>query len=168
MIAPDGQHRAYGELKASRNPGPTESCTLTARLYVSKRPAAMRVLLTEPTFEDAGTGSSLAPIGWSRDSRWLAIERLDWTMDSGATTLLLYDSRSGKVSTPDVLGAVQRAMKKHCELGYRAVFGFDSQDRIRMRLADYEDDNGRETSCINGTADWLYDLSSGQAHRVSK
>ena len=89
-------------------------------------------------------------------------------MDSAATDLLLYDARTGRVTTPDVMGAVQRSMGKHCVLTYRGVLGFDSRDRIRISVADYEDDNGRDTFCIKGRAAWLYDPRRRRAQRVSK
>lgn len=89
-------------------------------------------------------------------------------MDSGGTDLLLYDARSGIVNTPDVMSAVQRAMGKHCVLTYRGVAGFDALDRISMVLADYEDDNGRETFCIDGTAGWLYDPRHRRAQALPK
>lgn len=65
----------------------------------------------------------------------------------------LYDTQSGKVVEPHVLSLIG----KQCDLDYKEILGFDPQNRVKIRLADAIDEEGKGTHCSTGTAAWLYD-----------
>jgi hypothetical protein len=65
--------------------------------------------------------------------------------DAFGFEVLLYDSQSGKVSIPDVSRAIQRNLEKRCVLSY-AIVGFDTQNRVRLRVQDRLDETGERES----------------------
>ena len=52
--------------------------------------------------------------------------------DSGGIGLLLYDTQSGKVASPEVETAIQNILGKRCTLRYEIV-GFDARDRVKLQ-----------------------------------
>ena len=58
---------------------------------------------------------------------------------------------------------IEHRLGKRCSLGLRSVVGFDSQNRVVLRIADFIDVEGEGSDCIRGTADWLYDPVTGAA-----
>jgi hypothetical protein len=159
----DGSLRAYAEISAaaSTNLG----CENTVRLYVSSNDRPYRLVFHQTPSAISGTANSLGPVAWSADNRWLAVEFGYWFYgsDNGSLGLLLYDGRTHSIRTPNVLGKIERRLGKKCSLGLRSVVGFDSQNRIVVRVSDWVDVEGDSSHCIQGTADWLYDPVRGIA-----
>jgi hypothetical protein len=77
--------------------------------------------------------------------------------DSGGIGLLLYDTQSGKVTTPEVETAIQNTLGKRCALRY-GITGFDSRNRVKLQVTDWIDEmSDHQSDCIHGTAKWLLD-----------
>jgi hypothetical protein len=150
-------YRAYAEIRAQRVP--VDECQNSAELLISVRGAAFRPVFTQAPSNENGTASSLGPVAWSANSRWLVVERGLWSYSSDAfgLALLLYDTQSDKASTPDVSGAIQSAIGKTCVLSY-AIVGFDAQNLVRLRVQDRLDEIGdRESQCFSNAVEWLFD-----------
>lgn len=157
LVSPDGRRRAYARVEESFDQ--TLGCRTKAQLFTSIGKSPFRDVYTETTSKTFDPLVSLGPIAWSPDSRWLAVERAAevYESDFGGLDFLLYDSAAGAVSRPDVLGLIEKRLGKKCVLGYRSFAGFDAENRFIVGMADWADDNGRETHCIEGTAEWRYD-----------
>lgn len=159
----DGKLRTYAEISAIATGRLV--CENTVRLFISLNDLPYSLVFAQPPSVKSGTANSLGPVAWSADDRWLAVEFGFWfyASDYGSLGLLLYDSRTRKTSTPDVLKQVERTLGMHCSLDLRSVAGFDSRSRVVLRVADWRDDEGHASNCIQGVADWLYDPVAGRA-----
>jgi len=156
LTSPNKIYRGYAEIHAQANAG---QCRNRADLFISTRGAPFKLVFTQMASEKNGTATSLGPVGWSPDSRWLVVERglLFYESDSGGIGLLLYDTQSGKVSTPEVETAIQNTLRKRCALRY-GIMGFDGRNRVKLRVTDWVDELGdRQSQCIRGAAAWLFD-----------
>ena len=165
LVSPNARYRAYARVDSNFDRTVWPPCRTTAQLFVSSRMSFFRVAFFEKTSKTDDAAVSLGPIAWSPDSRWLAVERAAgyYASDFGGLDFVLYDSTTQRVSTPDVLSAVGKRIGKQCLLGYNSFKGFDASNRLILRVADWQDDNGRETQCIEGTAEWLFNPVTGEA-----
>jgi hypothetical protein len=158
-------NKAYAEIRAQ----PVgNDCKNTAELFVSvKGPRFVSVFTQLPSNEN-GTASSLGPVEWSLDDRWLAVEQslASYSSDAAGVGLLLYDSRSNTVKTFSISREIEAAMGRHCTLVSR-ILGFDARNRVRIRVADSIDGTGdRESSCFSAPEDWSIDPATLSAERV--
>ncbi len=162
LPSPDGRFRAYAEVSAGAR-GESD-CENTVRLFVSTDNSPYDLVFTQKPSEITGTANSLGPIAWSPNSRWLAVEFGYWfyMSDNASQGLLLYDSHTRRISTPNVIGLIENAIRKGCSLYLRSVVGFDSQGRVVLTMADLPDEEGHVTTCIEGRAEWLYDPITGK------
>ncbi|MBV8811545.1 MAG: hypothetical protein JO033_23000 [Acidobacteriaceae bacterium] len=133
-------------------------------LFVSSGKLAFKLAFVDKTSKTDNAIVSLGPIAWSPDSRWLALERFAgyYASDAGGVDFLLYDSTTSKVSTPDVVGPIAKKIGRHCVLGYISFDGFDARNRLILRVADWEEPDYRETHCIEGTAEWVFNPVTGE------
>jgi hypothetical protein len=164
LVSPNQRFRAYARIDATFDQALSPPCRTNAQLLVSSRKSPFKLAFVEKTSEADDAAVSLGPMAWSPDSRWLAVERAAgyYASDFGGIDFLLYDSVANKVIIPNVAGMVAKKIGKHCVLGYAAFNGFDARNRLILQLADWQDDNGRETYCIQGTAEWLYNPVTGE------
>lgn len=164
LVSPNKRHRAYAQTDANFDPLASPPCRTKAQLFVSSGKSSFQGVFVENTSTQDDPVVSLGPIAWSPNSRWLAVERAAgwYASDFGGLDLILYDSTTQKVITPNVLTAIAKSVRKRCILGYRSFRGFDAANRLVFQVADWQDDNGRQTYCINGTADWLFDPATGK------
>jgi hypothetical protein len=116
---------------------------------------AAKVLQTSRTDD---VFESLAPIAWSPDSRWLVVEHL-WASygDAFGITPFIYDATARRVLAPDILSSIQKHLGNGCGLEYRSFDGFDSQNRLIVSVADWKDEEGQGSSCIDRNARWIFD-----------
>ena len=153
----DGRLRAYAAIEARADRGPG-SCENTVRLFVAttnlltrvrptRRPAAFREVFRQAPPGGAGAAAtSLGPIAWSPNHRWLLVEFGDWYYDSdaGGTAVLLYDRRSNKAFLPDLNSLATAAQNRPCFVHLVSIVGFTARSRVRLQLADaYEVGEGR-------------------------
>ncbi len=126
-----------------------------------------QVLVQKPSVEE-GTGSSLGPVAWSPDGRWLLVEGTNSQYSSDAYSMipLLYDRQTGSVSTPDLDRLVQRTLRKACSLTVRSVLGFSTSSHVLLSLADTVDvgDLEPQTHCLHGAETWALDPLRSTAH----
>ncbi len=164
LVCPDARCRAYAQIDATFDQTASQPCRTKAQLFVSSGKSSFKTVFVETTSETNGFAVSLGPIAWSPNSRWLVVERAagNYASDFGGLDFVLYDSTTGAVSRPDALGTIEKRLGKKCVLGYRSFRGFDASSRIIMRVSDWQDDNERETHCIDGTAEWLFDPRTGE------
>jgi hypothetical protein len=163
LTSPNKIYRAYAEIHAQK--AAAEECENRAELFISVRGATFKSVFTQAPSQQNGTATSLGPVAWSPNSRWLAVERGLWfyNSDAGGVGLLLYDTESGKVVTPEVEIAIQDALGKRCGLRY-GITGFDARNRIKLEVTDWKDKLGdQQSDCIQGTAEWLLDPISLKA-----
>jgi hypothetical protein len=163
----DGKLRAYAEISAAA--GAHSECENTVRLFVSSNHEQYRLVFSQAPSVTGGTANSLGPVAWSPDGRWLAVEFGYWfyASDNASQGLLLYDSRTQAISRPDVIKRIERALGRRCSLALRSVADFDSRGRVILKLADRRDEEGHGNTCIQGTADWLYDPFTGKVLPVA-
>ena len=159
LVSPDGRLGTYAEIESSFDENASPPCRTNARLLVSSGKLPFETAFVEKTSKEDDAAVSLGPIAWSRNSRWLVVERAAgyYASDFGAVDFVLYDSNTKKSTTPDVLGAIAKKMGKHCVLTYRSFGGFDGRNRLILRIADWQNADERQTTCIEGTAEWLFD-----------
>ena len=100
----------------------------------------------------SGTRTAKTPFGY-----WF------YASDNASQGLLLCDNRTQAISRPDVIKQIERRLGKRCSLYLRSIAGFDSRSRVVLRVADWRDEEGHATGCIEGAADWLYDPVAGRA-----
>ncbi|MGI8746261.1 MAG: hypothetical protein ACR2NN_27510 [Bryobacteraceae bacterium] len=164
LVSPNERYRAYTQIDSHFDPALPQPCRTKAQLFISSRESSFKLAFVEETSEKYAPAVSLGPVAWSPNSRWLALERASgyYASDAGGLDFVLYDSTTRKVSTPNVLGTIEKSIRKHCNLGYRSFKGFDARNRLVLRVADWQDDNGRETYCVAGTAEWLFDPVTGK------
>ncbi len=165
LVSPNGRYRAYARMDSNFDATASPPCRTKAQLFVSSRKSPFEIAFGETTSKSDDAAVSLGPVAWSPDSRWLAVERAAgyFASDFGGIDFILYDSATQKVSTPDVLGIIAKKIGKRCLLGYHSFKGFNARNELILRVADWQDDNGRETHCIEGTAEWLFDPITGKA-----
>ncbi|MDQ6665564.1 MAG: hypothetical protein M3Z23_14375 [Acidobacteriota bacterium] len=170
LASPDARCRAYAQIDATFDETASQQCRTKAQLFVSSGKSSFKAVFEETTSEKNAFAVSLGPIAWSPNSRWLAVERAagNYASDFGGLDLVLYDSTTGTVSTPDVLGTIEKYLARKCVLGYGSFRGFDARNRIMMRVFDWQDDNGKETHCIDGTAEWLFNPGTGAVQNTAR
>jgi hypothetical protein len=157
LTSPNKIYRVYAEIHAKK--AAVGQCENMAELFVSVQGSPFNLVFTQAASQQNGTATSLGPIAWSPNSRWLVVERGLWffASDSGGIGLLLYDAQSGKVTTPKVETAIQDTLGKRCVLRY-GITGFDARNRVKLQVTDWKDELGdKQSDCIHGTADWLID-----------
>jgi hypothetical protein len=93
----------------------------------------------------------------------LAVEFGIWfyASDDASLALLLYDRRTQAIRTSGVTKGIERRLGKHCSVDLRSVVGFDSRNRVVLRVADRRDEEGHASDCIRGAGEWLYDPVTG-------
>ncbi len=162
-----GKGIAFARINA--DVGGSAGCGNTVHLLVADPGKPFAEVFHEGPTDDGGNANSLGPVAWSPDERWLAVEfgYGFYASDNFSRALLLYDAKSGQVTQPDVIGLVQSRMRKGCSLQLLSIAGFDSEDRVRLRVADSYSEEGRDSSCVDGSAEWLYDPSSGLSERAA-
>ncbi len=163
LVTPNQRYRAYAEMDTTFDQTLPQPCRTKAQLFVSSGKSPFKLAFVDKTSETDNAIVSLGPIAWSSDSRWLAVERFAgyYASDAGGVDFLLYDSTTDNVSTPNVLGAIAKKIGKDCMLGYTSFYGFDTRNRLILRVADWEEPDYRETHCIEGTAEWLFNPLTG-------
>ena len=168
LSSADGSLRAYAEIDARVSP--TKSCGNTVRLFVAERGSkSHQVYLQEPSVA-TGNANSLGPVQWSSDSRWLLVERGNWwyESDAGATDFLLYDRKTGHVTAPNFVMAIEKQLRKRCETRVLSVIGFDKGNRVLLGLADNQEegDDKPSTDCFADSTDWAFDPQNSSVSAV--
>jgi len=157
LASPNGKYRAYAEVRAQVIG--KEQCANTSELFISARGQPFKPVFKQPPSDRYGTAGSLGPVAWSPNSQWLSVERGLWFYDSDADDidLLLFDSRSGSVTAPDVNKLIRAATARRCAPSY-SIVGFDAHNRVRLQVEDDQDDEGApKSNCFSGTVEWLLD-----------
>ena len=157
LISPNKIYRGYAEIQAKSVA--VGQCENRAELLISVQGSPFKSVFTQAASQQNGTATSLGPVAWSPNGQWLVVERGLWFYDSdaGGIGLLLYDSQSGKVTTPKVETAIQNRLGKRCVLRY-GITGFDARNRVKLQVADWIDEpDGPQSDCIHGEAEWLFD-----------
>jgi hypothetical protein len=98
LTSSDGKLRAYARIRA-KAVGPLE-CGNTVRLMVSTpNSVGFRQVFMQRPSTLVGTATSLGPIGWSPNERWLLVEIADffYASDAGGIGVLLYDRKNDKI-----------------------------------------------------------------------
>jgi hypothetical protein len=160
LTSPDGLKRAFAEMRVEE--GGTASCFHTAELFVSINNSPWESVFTQEPSLETGTASSMRLLAWSPNSRWLAVERqfASYYSEYSATALHLYDSSSGTVATPDLRIAIHKGTEEGCLLSY-AILGFDAHNYLRLRVSDFQDENGvRYSNCAQRGPEWALDPAS--------
>ncbi len=165
----DGRHKAFAEIRASAVHG-AGNCENTVRLFVATDDIAagasaagfQEVFKQTPLLGQAGSpATSLAPVAWSPDDRWLVIELADlyYDSDAGGLAVLLYDRRTKKTILPNLDHLAAATLKQKCSVHLLSVRGFDARSQIRLQLADnFEDGNDEpESRCFHGAESWTLD-----------
>jgi hypothetical protein len=157
LISPNQAYRAYAEIQARSVA--VGQCENRAELFISVQGSPFKSVFTQAASQQNGAATSLGPVAWSPNSRWLVVERGLWFYgsDAGGNGVLLYDTQSGKVTTPEIEIAIQNRLGKRCVLRY-GITGFDAQNRVKLQVADWIDElDGPLSDCIHGEAEWLLD-----------
>lgn len=160
FVSPDRLSRAYAEVQISHDPNLSDPCRTDARLLVSSKHGPFKIVLREVTSEKEEVSVSLGPVAWSKNSRWLAVERLVevYASDAGGMDVRLYDARTGRISTPDI-AAIGNSLPG-CEIFISAIRGFDRKNRLVLSVSQSNDPPG-EGACPEETRDWVFSPLSG-------
>jgi len=157
LVAPDGKHRAYGEVeatalfpqRASGYSGPL--CVNDSRLFVAGDAGDFKIrFLQEPA--DVENGNSLRLIDWSADGRRLLAELAEWQYEQPGVTrsVLIYDSRNTTFQQPEMAHLLAKTYGHDCSLDFH-VLGFGLQGKIVLEgdpMSPEEEEVAGVSSCV--------------------
>lgn len=146
-------------------------CRNTVRLFVAtSRRGEFREVFHQRPSTQVGSATSLGPVGWSPDGRWLLVEAGDWyyASDAGGLGILLYDRRRNSVVRPHLEELVLKALGQPCSVLIKQILDFDASSRVRLTLADQVEPGETEASthCFRGAEEWLLDPAKPAIERA--
>jgi hypothetical protein len=123
----------------------------------------------QPNETDDGNGMRL--IGWNRKGTNLLAELGRWTYgtDTGMDRdVIVYDSRSGKISKFDVAESLSRHFGNGCAFEFTTK-GWHEPGAVVVAVRVYRDNYLDETvkSCVQQTTNLIVELSTGAVSQVS-
>jgi len=137
-------------------------CQNTVRLFVAtSRRGEFREVFHQRPSTQVGSATSLGPVGWSPDGRWLLVEVGDWyyASDAGGLGILLYDRQSHTILRPQLDRLILKALKQPCPVLITQILDFDASSRVRLTLADQVEAGDTEpgSHCFHRGEEWLLD-----------
>jgi hypothetical protein len=170
LVAPDGKHRAYAEVKAQivgKLPGDGDmpDCHNQTTVFVSAEGEAFK-----PAFdyngEEGADGNGIQLIDWSPDSGTLVADLVVWKYysEGWAHDVLVYSIVSGETKKQPLNDLFSKVAKQPCMVEAELT-GFLSDGRIGVHVLPT--DEFEDAPCVGGGM-WAIDLSNLELSKVQK